>query len=144
MTAAMQYAETHALMKEDDYGYNGWEDDCASNATKGKVNVTAIHAVTPNNSTQLLAAIAQGPVSVAIDADCDAFQYYQDGVFDGFGCGTDLDHGVTITGYDIDMGYYEVKNSWGDWGDGGYIQIAITEGEGTCGIQKEPVWPETN
>ena len=76
---------------------------------------------------------------MAIEADTDDFQNYDFGIFTGFGCGTDLDHGVTIVGYDIsdgiDNGYYIVRNSWGDqWGDSGYILMAIEDGDGTCGI----------
>lgn len=76
MTAAMQYSESHALELEDDYPYLEYDDKCAWVPSKAKVNVTAIHAVTPNNATQLLAAVVQGPVSVAIEADSDDFQYY--------------------------------------------------------------------
>ena len=140
----MQYAQTHALMTEDDYPYYAYDDKCSWNSTKGVVNVTAIHAVTPNNKTQLLAAVAQGPVSVAIEADTDDFQYYTWGVFDGF-CGDNLDHGVAIVGYNLDSNYLIVRNSWGEgWGDDGYIRMSIRDGEGMCGINMEPVWPETN
>jgi len=141
----MDYARTHALNSEDDYPYYAYDGTCSWNATRGLVNVTAINQVPANSSSQLLAAIALGPVSVAIEADSDDFQNYDWGIYDGFGCGDNLDHGVTVVGYDISSGYYLVRNSWGDgWGDGGYIKMAINDGEGTCGIQIQPVWPETN
>jgi hypothetical protein len=55
---------------------------------------------------------------------------------------------VTIVGYDIsdgiDDGWYIVRNSWGDsWGELGYIRMAIEQGDGVCGIQMEPVYPDT-
>ena len=46
-------------------------------------------------------AVAEGCVSVAIEADQFAFQYYSSGVLTG-NCGTSLDHGVLIVGYGKD------------------------------------------
>ena len=56
-------------------------------------------------------------------------------------CGTDQDHAVLTVGWGHDDGkeYWLVKNSWGeDWGDDGYIKIAIVDGAGICGIQVLP------
>jgi len=37
-----------------------------------------------------------------------------------------------------------MKNSWGTgWGEEGYMRLAMTStGEGTCGIQHEPIYPD--
>ena len=86
----------------------------------------------------LVAAIAQQPVSVAIQANHLSFQLYKKGVYNG-SCGTKLDHGVLAVGYGEESGkkYFRVKNSWGaGWGDQGYILIEQTgDGKGKCGIQ---------
>jgi C1A family cysteine protease len=62
----------------------------------------------------------------------NAFMLYQSGVMTNVaGCGTNLDHAVTVVGYNTSgpVPYYIVRNSWGsDWGEGGYINLAIVEG----------------
>jgi len=93
-------------------------------------------------------AIADGPVSVALDASSIWFQFYKNGVMNNKNCGTQLNHGVVAVGYGNDASkgeYYIVRNSWGaGWGDQGYIKIAIIgDGPGLCGIQMDssiPLW----
>lgn len=70
---------------------------------------------------------------------------YSGGIISDPSCGTNVNHGALAVGYGFENGmeYYLVKNSWGtQWGDNGYVKIAITENEGTCGIQTAPVTAE--
>lgn len=90
------------------------------------------------------AAVAQQPVSVAIQANHMSFQLYRKGVYTGL-CGTKLDHGVLAVGYGALDGkdYWKVKNSWGSgWGSSGYIMIERTgDGKGKCGIYEAASFP---
>jgi len=94
----------------------------------------------------LEAAVAQQPVSVAIEADQEVFQHYTSGVLTDDACGSQLDHGVLAVGYGIDNGqkYWKVKNSWDTvFGEDGYIRIAkgsAADG-GECGIRKMASFP---
>jgi len=86
----------------------------------------------------MLAALNSQPVSVAVEADQDAWQLYSSGVVKD-GCGDALDHAVLITGYDNTENAWYVKNSWGTtWGMSGYIWIGAdglaNGGNGVCGI----------
>ena len=137
-------------MLESDYPYTSGKGEygkCLYDESKGKVRVTNWWNVLDEDPMQLKAAIAQGPVTVAIEADTIVFQYYAGGVLSSGMCGTKLDHGVTAVGYgktEAGVEYYIVRNSWGpDWGVGGYINIGIEKGPGVCGIQLGSVWPGT-
>ena len=128
-----------------DYPYTAVDGSCAYNAAKivaqKPVKETPVAA---NSALALKTAIAAGPVSVAIEADTFVFQFYSGGILNSKACGTNLDHGVVAVGYGVDPTkgeYYIVRNSWGaSWGVKGYINIAIVDGPGICGIQMEAVY----
>lgn len=94
-----------------------------------------------NDESILQLAVAQQPVSVAIDASGPLFQLYSGGIFNGY-CGTSLNHGVAAVGYGNENGtkYWIVKNSWGaEWGENGYIRLPRDiefNTAGACGITK--------
>ena len=97
----------------------------------------------PNSALALQTAIADGPVSVGIEADQFVFQFYNGGILNSKACGTQIDHGVVAVGYGVNgsgKAYYIVRNSWGpSWGMSGYVNIAIVDGLGICGIQQDSV-----
>lgn len=116
----------------------------------GPVSVKEVHHVTSKSEAQLKAAIAQGVVSVTVDADSDQFRSYASGVVTSTECGTKLDHAIAAVGYgttEDGIDYYLVRNSWGAaWGDHGYIKIARSgeDSWGICGIQEISDWATTN
>jgi hypothetical protein len=130
------------LDSESDYPYTARDGRCNSEKAAKHVSViSSFKDVPQNDEDQLAAAVAKGPVSVAIEADQFGFQHYHGGVFDGM-CGDRLDHGVLVVGYTDD--YWIVKNSWGaTWGDNGYIQMKRgVKKSGICGIAMQPSYPE--
>jgi len=144
MDYAFEYVESSGITTESAYPYEGVDQTCQAFTSVFKN--TGYSDVTPNTPAQLLAAIAQQPVSVAIEADQSVFQLYTGGVISSSSCGTNLDHGVLAVGYDTTAStpYYKVKNSWGSsWGESGYVRIKYskTKNAGICGIQSLPSYP---
>jgi hypothetical protein len=49
---------------------------------------------------------------------------------------------VGYSSKDVPVPYWIVRNSWGSsWGESGYFNVAITDGEGVCGINISPSYP---
>mgnify|MGYP000925334652 CR=1 FL=1 len=145
----MQYVQQNGQTLEQNYTYTARDGTCRASQMTSSVGVTRVNQVRARSQSSLLAAIANGPTSVTVEADRSVFQRYTGGVLNSSACGTQLDHAITAVGYGVQNGvtYYIVRNSWGaSWGDRGYINIAAS-GEGStgiCGIQQTSVWPNTS
>ena len=143
----MEYVASHGQVTEAEYPYTAGTGTSGTCEQKGspKDFVSKVNTVKRWSSSSLLAAIAQGPVSVTVEADTKTFQGYTGGILNSAACGTNLDHAITAVGFGNKNGqsYYIVRNSWGpNWGDQGYIMIAAVEGTaGICGIQQSSCWP---
>lgn len=136
--------KTGGLVEESAYPYQAEDGTCEASKFERVVRIRNYQDVEQYNEDALKAAVAQQPISVAIEADQNGFQFYNGGVFDGY-CGTSLDHGVLVVGYGTESGkdYWLIKNSWGgSWGDQGYIKIVRgLGGAGQCGVAEMPSYP---
>ncbi|KAJ4846843.1 hypothetical protein Tsubulata_030512 [Turnera subulata] len=142
--------EKGGLTTEDYYPYQAEDGSCdTAKEDKPAVSIDGHEKVPANNEAALLKAVANQPISVAIDAGGSDFQFYSEGVFTGE-CGKELDHGVAIVGYGSTLDgtkYWIVKNSWGaEWGEKGYIRMqrGVSDKEGLCGIAMEASYPIKN
>jgi cathepsin L len=135
---------------EDNYPYTassggGCQYDSSLAVVK---NLTGYVNITTGDEKALQAASAIHVISVGIDASSFMFQLYGSGVYNDPTCKkdwADLDHGVTVVGYDHDSSsnsdYWIVKNSWGsDWGQEGYIWMSRNM-DNQCGIATDATYP---
>jgi KDEL-tailed cysteine endopeptidase len=149
MDGAFKYAIDNGMCTESAYPYVSGVTKTAGNCQSCSAvdHFSSCSDVKPNDQISLKGAVAQQPVSIAIEADTKYFQSYSSGVLTSSSCGTNLDHGVLIVGYGTENGikYWLVKNSWStSWGDQGYVKIArsdSTNDKGNCGIAMQPSFP---
>ncbi|RWW52046.1 hypothetical protein BHE74_00041557 [Ensete ventricosum] len=136
---------TGGMTTEDRYPYNPDHILCHDyDDWDVLISISGYEIVPTNDEKSLMKAVANQPVAVRIDAN--EIKSYSGGIFDGH-CGTNLNHEVTLVGYDTDedgTAYWIAKNSWGtDWGDDGYLLIAkdVAEKEGRCGLAISASYP---
>jgi len=147
MDSAFTYAEANAICTEDAYPYEGKDGTCKTGCKAGltKGQVTGFKDVATDSENDMMSAVAQQPVSIAVDAET-VFQFYLGkGVITSV-CGATLDHGVLAVGYGTwtdGTDYWKVKNSWGaSWGMNGYVLLKRGKGgDGECGMLKQPSYP---
>ncbi|MBA0689386.1 hypothetical protein Goari_007117 [Gossypium aridum] len=138
------------ITSEIHYPYAAKQGTCdVSKENSPVVSIDGHENVPVNDEEALRKAVANQPVSVAIDAGGTDFQFYSEGVYTGQ-YGIELNHGVAAVGYGTTLDgtkYWIVKNSWGpDWGEKGYIRMerGIKDKQGLCGIAMEASYPIKN
>ncbi|RDY11411.1 Senescence-specific cysteine protease SAG39, partial [Mucuna pruriens] len=151
MVRAFEFIKRNGgITTEENYPYVQAKGKCDKSKDKlFKIKVRGYQRLPPNREDYILNAVANHPVSVAVDSVSGSsdFQFYSGGIFRG-SCGNRLDHAVAIVGYGITregIKYWIVKNSWGtQWGEDGYIRMERNINnykEGLCGIAMDPSYP---
>lgn len=125
-----EYLRSHGPALESQLPYQFREMTCA--ASKSTVCRVAAwgyvrsDAGIPGVGDMKKALCTYGPIAACIKVT-PALQAYRSGVFDEFAdCSgeRDINHAITIVGWDDERGAYLVKNSWGpQWGENGFVWV---------------------
>lgn len=147
MDQAFQYVrDNRGIDTEKSYPYEAEDDKCRYNPANSGADDQGFVDIESGNEDKLKQAIATvGPVSIAIDASHESFQFYSEGVYTEPECSNEqLDHGVLAVGYGTDetgQDYWLVKNSWGNtWGDEGYVKMSRNK-DNQCGVATQASYP---
>ena len=125
-----EYLKTNSAALEAKIPYKSEESTCIEAGTN-MYKIAAWGYVKPDagipSVKQMKEALCKyGPLAACIKVT-PAFQAYKSGIFDEFAdCNgeRDINHAITIVGWDDSKESYLIKNSWGTgWGDNGYIWV---------------------
>jgi cathepsin L len=142
MSTVFDYASHYAIMLDSgsEMSYFARDKACPSGKVLSHVKVANWRALSSDNvinaEDQLEYLLHHyGPVSVGVDSK--NWDNDRGGIFRASMRGTDIDHAVTIVGYDRE--YWIIKNSWSKyWGLDGYIHLE--RGKNACGIAEHMVY----
>lgn len=142
-SSGLNYYKIQGSHLETQYRYTGKNGTCRRPTTPS-YKISQFNSIKPRSLSELLKALAQGPVAVAYYVAYD-FYDYRSGVYNHkAGCknATTVNHAVLAVGYDLNAAnpYILFKNSWGTYfGENGYFKMSIDlvdYGYGPCNLLK--------
>jgi len=141
---AFNYSETAGITTEDEYPFRGSTGTCDSSKIKPVAKNSGFALLPANNYSALVNAVAtKGPIAISVAAGGLGWQLYGGGIMKQgpFNKGFTIDHAVQLVGYGEESGtmYWIVRNSWGSWGEKGYIRIQrFGQDKEPCGVDSRP------
>merc|ERR1712139_279690 len=142
---AFNYTMQAGITTESNYPYRGTTGKCDQSKIQPVAINDGFEMLETNDYTQLMTAVAtKAPIAISVAAGGIGWQLYGGGIYKNggvLGCNFVVDHAVQLVGYGEDSGtmYWLVRNSWGSWGEKGYMRLKrFGEGQEPCGVDKKP------
>lgn len=98
---AFSFVARRGLTSSADYRFLQQQSTCRAGESPMVSKISGARETSQCSTNGLMSIVATRPVAVAIDGSCDAFVNYGGGIYTQ-SCGNDLNHAVTIVGYDTD------------------------------------------
>jgi len=131
---------------EDKYPYKDHDDDeysphrhgCKYSSDDSAANDNGYVPISYADEEAMKSALVEkGPLAISFDVGDfhSDFHDYEGGIFRSDSCSEDnTNHAMLAVGYGEEDGseFWIIKNSWGDWGEDGYIRVA--RNENMCGV----------
>ena len=145
--ACLNYIQAHGAPDEACYPYRAMDDrppnhgaPCDETCEDWRIRARKISQwgwVPSFNETAIKNALMNGPLPVYITVYSDFFAY-SSGVYVRTSETVEGGHIVCMVGWDDDENCWICKNSWGDWGEGGYFRIR--KGTNEADIEASVAW----
>lgn len=137
----LDFIVNNQILQEEFYRYTATLGACRR-VRGDTLPVPRYGTVSPGNWRAFIDELSRGPVTAAVFASEEFFDY-ESGIFDDSICSSSTpDHSLLAVGYDLDSSppYIILKNSWGvNWGESGYIRMSFDYKDpmSGCGIVKD-------
>lgn len=144
---AFDYVQKNGLRKSNDYPFD-LVGICTDKTCKAKgalksflkantdtLSLAGWKALEQNKLAPLMDALQKGPVAIALSTD--GWRDYEGGILDIVTKDVILGHAVLLVGYgqENNTKFWKIRNSWGFWGENGYIRMKRQEDpESWCGL----------
>eukprot|EP00928_Gymnodinium_smaydae_P077980 TRINITY_DN6155_c0_g1_i1.p1 TRINITY_DN6155_c0_g1~~TRINITY_DN6155_c0_g1_i1.p1 ORF type:complete len:596 (+),score=65.42 TRINITY_DN6155_c0_g1_i1:73-1860(+) len=149
MATAFKYAMEVDTCSSSSYPYTAEEGTCTANTCSKTVLpkgvISGYKYSKRYDSEDTLLALMRQPLAAAVAVN-DVFASYSSGIIDSECPGEPINHGIVLIGFGLESGikYWNIRNSWGKWGENGNIRLARgqqNDDDGICGINYAPHYP---
>lgn len=140
---AFTYATNIGLASGSTYAYAAKRKTCPAPSPTAASKLASYKGLNGGDEAGMLAALANGPIAVAVTVD-DAWFSYSGGVYSSTNCGGSVNHAVVVVAAGVDPDtstpFWLIRNSWGsNWGEMGYMRLQRNAGgNGMCNVAQYP------
>ena len=133
-SSSFHYVKENGIVEESNYPYTATDGQCKIPSQARVIRIEDFRGCEDCTLASWMELFQLGPVAIAVDAS--QFQYYESGIMNLENCG-EINHAIIASGWinDDDGSVLVIRNSWGNWGEQGYMRIRADENQ-TCNTLK--------
>lgn len=127
----IEAVNTYGYKNEDEVPYRGGAGSCTGMGIKINRKPRVRHNLRDQNTFKRQMYASRSGVAIAVSAENYTWRSFTGGVFDTSDdtCrSSNVNHGVTLIGWNDTKNVFRLRNSWGsDWGEEGYMWIKMNK-----------------